>query len=205
MQLLNFHSPCLKAFFTIRKHSRNTKFVLFSKRSEISKIRIFLCRHRQNEVDTAYESPDIILFNWDKIMIIRVNTCWLKGAECASQNIKIISMWNVYALISQQVKPIISKGSLRESFCFFFSLERFPKSILVVWPREWYQINLQNICNKRIEPIFDWRSQNFFWDLQSSFTVSFSHLWMSKWVKNGFRNFENPFLKSKNQIFFFSQ
>ena len=107
--------------------------------------------------------------------------------------------------ISQHLKPIISKGSLRESFCFFFSLERFPKSILVVWPREWYQINLQNICNKRIEPIFDWRSQNFFWDLQSSFTVSFSHLWMSKWVKNGFRNFENPFLKSKNQIFFFSQ
>ena len=106
---------------------------------------------------------------------------------------------------SQQVKPIISKGSLRESFCFFFSLERFPKSILVVWPREWYQINPQNIWNKRIEPIFDWRSQNCFWDLQSSLTVSFSHVWMSKWVKNSFRNFKNPFLRSKNQIFFLTQ
>ena len=60
------------------------------------------------------------------------------------------------------MKPIISKGWSRGSFCFFFSLERFPKSILVVWPREWYQINPQNIWNKRIEPIFDWRSQNFF-------------------------------------------
>ena len=100
---------------------------------------------------------------------------------------------------------IISKGSPRRSFCFFFSLERFPKSILVVWPREWYQINPQNIWNKRIEPIFDWRSQNIFWDLPSSLTVSFSHVWMSKWVKNGFRNFENPFLRSKNQIFFLTQ
>ena len=45
----------------------------------------------------------------------------------------------------------------------------------------------------------------FFWDLQSSLTVSFSHVWMSKWVKNGFRNFENPFLRSKNQIFFLTQ
>ena len=103
------------------------------------------------------------------------------------------------------MKPIISKGWSRGSFCFFFSLERFPKSILVVWPREWYQINPRNIWNKRIEPIFDWRSQNFFWDLQSSLTVSFSHAWMSKWVKNSFRNFKNPFLRSKNQIFFLTQ
>ena len=110
-----------------------------------------------------------------------------------------------FCILGQQVKPIISKGSLRGSFCFFFSLERFPKSILVVWPREWYQINPQNIWNKRIEPIFDWRSQKFFWDLQSSLTVSFSHVWMSKRVKNGFRNFENPFLRSKNQIFFLTQ
>ena len=109
------------------------------------------------------------------------------------------------AIFSQHLKPIISKGWSRRSFCFFFSLERFPKSILVVWPREWYQINPQNIWNKRIEPIFDWRSQNFFWDLQSSLTMSFSHVWMSKWVKNGFRNFENPFLRSKNQIFFLTQ
>ena len=107
--------------------------------------------------------------------------------------------------ISQHLKPIISKGWSRRSFCFFFSLERFPKSILVVWPREWYQINPRNIWNKRIEPIFDWRSQNFFWDLQSSLTVSFSHAWMSKWVKNSFRNFKNPFLRSKNQIFFLTQ
>ena len=105
----------------------------------------------------------------------------------------------------QHLKPIISKGWSRRSFCFFFSLERFPKSILVVWPREWYQINPRNIWNKRIEPIFDWRSQNVFWDLQSSLTVSFSHAWMSKWVKNSFRNFKNPFFRSKNQIFFLTQ
>ena len=110
-----------------------------------------------------------------------------------------------FHILSQQVKPIISKGWSRGSFCFFFSLERFPKSILVVWPREWYQINPRNIWNKRIEPIFDWRSQIFFWDLQSSLTVSFSHAWMSKWVKNSFRNFKNPFLRSKNQIFFLTQ
>ena len=153
-----------------------------------------------------------------------------------------------------------------QAFLLFFSFERFPKSILVVWPREWHQINPQNIWNKRIEPIFDWRSQNFFWDLQSSLTVSFSHVWMSKmaseiskihfwgqkikfsfwlnkcfwnvlqlvkhiqegyfyifkvvthsesylcrqqkakkWVKTDLRNFENPFLRSKNQIFFLTQ
>ena len=63
--VLNFHSPCLKAFFAIRKHSQNTKFVLFSKKSEISKNRIFLCKNRQNKVDTAYESPDIILSIFD--------------------------------------------------------------------------------------------------------------------------------------------
>ena len=103
MQLFNFHSPCLKAFFTIRKHYQNTKFVLFSKRSGISKSRIFLCRNLQNKVDTAFESPDIILFNQEKSMMILVNTCWLKEDECASKNIKIISIWNVYALISQQV------------------------------------------------------------------------------------------------------
>ena len=129
-----------------------------------------------------------------------------------SQHLYILSFLELFlpttwarTKISQHLKPIISKGWSRGSFCFFFSLERFPKSILVVWPREWYQINPQNIWNKRIEPIFDWRSQNFFWDLQSSLTVSFSHVWMSKWVKNGFRNFENPFLRSKNQIFFLTQ
>ena len=105
---------------------------------------------------------------------------------------------NIWSLLFQ-------KAHFAGVFAFFFSLERFPKSILVVWPREWYQINPRNISNKRIEPIFDWRSQIFFWDLQSSLTVSFSHAWMSKWVKNSFRNFKNPVLRSKNQIFFLTQ
>ena len=167
------------------------------------------------------------------------------------------------------MKPIISKGSLRGSFCLFFSLERFPKSILVVWPREWYQINPRNIWNKRIEPIlieglkfffetfkvalpcrflifgcqneskmdseiskihfwsqkikFSFFLNKCFWNvlqlikhIQEGYfyifkTVTRSESYLcrqhkaKKWLKTDLRNFENPFLKSKNQIFFVTQ
>ena len=37
-----------------------------------------------------------------------------------------------YVQNGSDLNPIISKGHSRTSFCFFFSLERFPVSILVV-------------------------------------------------------------------------
>ena len=101
------------------------------------------------------------------------------------------------------VPPLFQKGTLGRVFAFFFSLERFPVSILVVWPRERYQINPQNILNKHTEPIFDWRSQKVFWDLRSSRRVPLSHLRMLKWVKKWPRKFRKSIFEVKKWNFLF--
>ena len=74
---------------------------------------------------------------------------------------------------------------------------------MVLRPRETYQNNLQNIPDKSLGADFWFKVSFFFWDLRSSQVWASFQLWMSKWVKNDLKNFENHFFQVKKSNFHF--
>ena len=79
-------------------------------------------------------------------------------------------------MISQQVKPIISKGHSKKVFLFFhqiFFLAFNSRDMTMLW--------VLNLCSrssptKLWKRIFDLRSQKIFFDTQSWQAVNFSHI-----------------------------
>ena len=103
---------------------------------------------------------------------------------------------NIWSLLFQ-------KGTQLKLFGIFFVFSESPSQFRSYDHVRHTKIIFRTFLTNPWEQIFDLRSQIFFWDLRSSQVWASFQLWMSKWVKNDLKNFENHFFQVKKSNFHF--